>query len=142
MGGDARAVSVASRAPCPRGAARVLAVSRDLCNHPHGESAASEPLPPSPPSTPRLRPANSFRRDVRTLALPPVPHDKLKTSLDPYVLCQLSGDIIDAVSTGVRISADERVLYNGTVLDRARKNKSCEGPLREEFQMFWPLVDH
>ncbi|CAH2089433.1 unnamed protein product [Euphydryas editha] len=63
-------LSCASR---PGGAARVLDLARDLCNHPHGESAASEPLPPSLASIdPATRPTRAYpqRRESRTFAEP------------------------------------------------------------------------
>lgn len=84
--------SVALRAP--EGLHVSSSPPRDLCNHPHGESAASDPIPHGP--LPR-RAARDPPRVVST----DNPTGPANSRACTYR--QLRGDIIDAVSKCVRV---------------------------------------
>ncbi|KPJ14758.1 hypothetical protein RR48_06932 [Papilio machaon] len=78
---------------------------RDLCNHQHGESAASAPLPP--PDRPLGRPTRVYLPLPRQPLSPPrlISTDNSRRKHRRPALCnnrQLRRDIIDAVSTGAR----------------------------------------
>ncbi|KPJ03961.1 hypothetical protein RR46_07720 [Papilio xuthus] len=99
--GGPPAESVAPRAP--EGLHVSQLPPRDLCNHPHGESAASAPLPP--PDRPLGRPTRAYLPLPRQPLSPPrlISTDNSRRKHRRPALCnnrQLRRDIIDAVSTG------------------------------------------